>query len=357
MSNDRTPFKLPHEINLASALAPTYRPKHFFLDLPGIMRLPPADWLVKGLFPSDGLGVVYGRPGAGKTFFLLANALSIGHGMACFNRTAVKGNVAIVEAEGSNGLQNRIRAWHEFHGLDWSQCPSVRVLPRPVDMLDADGTERLILDIHHLFGGEPIALVIIDTMARCFGDGDENRQPDMARFISGCELVRHTFHCAVCVVHHTPKDSDELRGSSALEGAADFVIRIGKSETGREAFVRKMKDGKDNITFGFRMESQNIGQDADGDAVLTPVAVLDGDERVGVAPSSEAVPTGKNQTAVLAVLVAAGTAGLSNDEWRDASKAAKAVGGGNPPRAFRDARDALLRDGLVLVEGDRYFAA
>ncbi len=357
MSFERKPYKAPHDLDLTSALSATYRPRNRFLSIREIMALPPAEWLSKPLIPANALGVVYGKPGVGKSFFTLSLALSLSRGMPVFGRPTAQGGVAIVAGEGASGLQNRLRAWHEFHGLDGQEFEAVKILPYPVDLLDADGVERLILDIVHQFPDGPPKLVVFDTLSRGFGDGDENRQADMARLIEAAELVRRTLNCTVLFVHHTPKDSDELRGSSVLEGAADFVLRVAKSEAGMEVFVRKMKDGKDGLTLGFRMASQHLGIDGDGDPIMTPVAVLEGEVREAPAAGTDAVPAGKNQSAVLAVLAEAGEAGLTGDEWRDAAKASGAVGGGNPNRAFRDARDALVRDELVLVEGNRFLAA
>ncbi|WP_068495503.1 AAA family ATPase [Paramagnetospirillum marisnigri] len=357
MTTERRPFKAPQDLDLNSALSADYRPQSRFMSLNEIMALPKADWLVKGLIPLDGLGVIYGKPGAGKTFLALAMALSIGHGMPCFGRRAVQGGVAFVAGEGARGLQNRLRAWHAFHDRDWRNFGAVQVLPHPIDLLDAGKVERLVLDIAHRFQGEPPKMVVFDTLARCFGDGDENRQADMSRLVEAGELVRRAFKCAVVIIHHTPKESDELRGSSVLEGASDFVLRVSKTESGMETHVRKLKDGKDGVVLGFRMESQNLGTDEDGDTILTPVAVLEGEVRECAAPPADAAPAGKNQSAVLAVLAAAGEAGLTGDEWRDAAKASGAVGGANPARAFREARAALERDKLVLAEGDRFLAA
>ncbi|MCK8259041.1 AAA family ATPase, partial [Erwinia amylovora] len=79
MTIDRRPFKAAQDLDLTSVLSADYRPHSRFLSLNEIMAIPKADWLVKGLIPLDGLGVVYGKPEAGKTFLTLAMALSIGH--------------------------------------------------------------------------------------------------------------------------------------------------------------------------------------------------------------------------------------------------------------------------------------
>jgi hypothetical protein len=354
MTIDRKP--IPITIDLSKTNPVGHHSRHRFLNLEDVLSQPSMAWLIKHLIGRESLGVFYGKPGAGKTFLSLALALSIGHGRQCFGRRTVQGGVAIIAGEGAGGLRNRVKAWHDHHGLDAARCPTVQVLPHPVNLLDADAVEALVRDMAHRFDGEPVRAIIIDTLARCFGDGDENRQPDMARFIEACDLLRRTFGCAIIIIHHTPKEADDMRGSGALEGACDFVVRVGKSDRGFEAFIRKQKDGPSGIAFGFEMLSHEVGIDEDGETITSLVAVLDGEERAATAPANDTEPRGKNQQAVLDILVKH-DGGLTEAEWREVAKESGAVGGANPARAFREARDGLTKAGLVLVEGDRFLAA
>jgi len=356
MSYDRKPF--PISIDLSNVGSVPHQSRHLFLSLDEVLSQPSMPWLIKNLIGRDGLTVIYGKPGSGKTFLVLALTLSIGHGMDCFGRRTLQGGVAIVAGEGSGGLRNRIKAWHDHHGLDPAECPGVKVLPNPVNMLDPDAVADLIKAIAQQFLGVALRVVVIDTLARCFGDGNECLQPDMSRFVEGCDLIRRSLGCAVIVIHHTPKEGDDMRGSGALEGATDTALRVSKTQTTDfEAFVTKQKDGLADIAFGFQMVGCEVGRDEDDEPTTSLVAVLNGEGHPAAAPVADAVPAGKNQSAVLAVLAEAGEAGLTGDEWRDAAKASGAVGGGNPNRAFREARDALVRDKLVLVEGNRFLAA
>lgn len=355
MTYDRKPMPMLDRTAVAATVQSAYQPRHQFMTMREVAAQPRPRWLVKGLLPSNSIGVIYGKPGAGKTFFTLALAQSIAHGMACFGRKTVRGNVAIIAGEGAGGLQSRVVGWHQFHGLDIDLCDGVQVLPHAVDMLDADVVEQLAHDIAFCFRGQPVDVVVFDTLARCFGDGDENRQPDMSRMVQAGDAIRNALGCAVLFIHHTPKEGDELRGSSVLEAACDVVLRIGKTETGMEAFVRKMKDGRDNIAFDFRMEYQPVGTDDDGELISTRVAVLEGGERAGALPAKASGPRGKNQSALLDLL-SSHEDGLTDAEWLEKAKAASMVTGEKAKRDFDKAKEALLRDKWVMTEGERFLA-
>ena len=55
------------------------------------------------------------------------------------------------------------------------------------------------------------ALVVIDTLARSMGAGDENTAKDAAMFVRNCDLIREATGAHVMVIHHTGKDEEEGR--------------------------------------------------------------------------------------------------------------------------------------------------
>ena len=87
----------------------------------------------RGHFAERWLGVLYGQPGAGKSFLALdwANHLSAGH--QWFSRNVKSGNVIYVCAEGATGLKPRVRAWRTTHSGELKQ---LRFITRAVNMLD-----------------------------------------------------------------------------------------------------------------------------------------------------------------------------------------------------------------------------
>jgi hypothetical protein len=74
-------------------------------------------------------------------------------------------------------------------------------------------------------------MIVIDTLNRHFGPGDENSSQDMTRFVQAIDAIRHATRAHICIVHHSGKDAEKgARGSSALLGAVDNEFRITRTE-------------------------------------------------------------------------------------------------------------------------------
>jgi RecA-family ATPase len=93
-------------------------------------------------------------------------------------------------------------------------------------------------------GIEP-ALVVIDTVGRSFGQGDENSAVDVNTFVEELDKAfRHKFGCNVLLIHHHGKNKSEARGSSAFLGAMDSQFDLNRLDDGQiELSCCKAKDG------------------------------------------------------------------------------------------------------------------
>jgi len=56
--------------------------------------------------------------------------------------------------------------------------------------------------------------------------GDENSARDMGLVIANADRVRKATGAAVLLIHHTGKSGDSERGSSALRGACDTMLKV-----------------------------------------------------------------------------------------------------------------------------------
>ena len=137
-------------------------------------------------------------------------------------------------------------------------------------------------------------MVVIDTLARSMGAGDENTAKDAAMFVRNCDLIREATGAHVMVIHHTGKDEDRgARGSSALRAAVDNEIQV-TSEW--EIISRKQRDQEPPEPLHFKLRSVTLGMDEDDEWVTS--AVVDATE----APAPTRKPLrGKNEVAMQAL--------------------------------------------------------
>src|SRR5687768_3528215 len=87
-----------------------------------LKELPPPEWLIDKKLPRRGLGVIYGQPGSGKTFYLLDQLLTV----------AQTQPVVYAPTEGLYGLNNRLAALCDYRGLDLGK---LYVYKKPVELL------------------------------------------------------------------------------------------------------------------------------------------------------------------------------------------------------------------------------
>jgi hypothetical protein len=246
-------------------------------------RGPPLSWLVKGVLVNGGLSAIFGQPGTSKTFAGVDLGLSVAHGREWFGRRVQVGGVVYVSGEGGAGMKLRIKAWRAEKVGD-ERAPFAMV-PSSVNLFDDDlGAEKLIDDLK-LIGpqlGVPLRLIVLDTLSRMIGSGDEDRARDINVFVQKAEKIQRETGAHVLVVHHAGKDKDRgMRGSNALLGAVDAAIEITRQDSGLcEAKVVKVKDGGDVEPFRYSLRQSVLGQDEDGDDITSCV----------IEPSTDASP-------------------------------------------------------------------
>ncbi|HGK5869923.1 AAA family ATPase [Pseudomonas aeruginosa] len=231
--------------------------------------------LVRGILGEGGLSVLYGAPGAGKSFLALDLGYAVATGQPWMGRDTRQGPVIYAAGEGVSGLRMRGKAIAKVKHCD---APNIFFLPHSLSTPDEGEKMAMVLDQVTARCGVPPALLIIDTLSRFFGEGDdENSAKDMKRFVGAISALMAkcpTLH--VMIVHHSGKDADKgMRGSSALQGAADTVIQCRKDGDAHRAVVEKQKDGQDNIPLPFALDQVELGEDEDGEPITSCVVVHD----------------------------------------------------------------------------------
>jgi RecA-family ATPase len=238
----------------------------WFDDIAPVLALP---YLIKGLLDRGTMSVLYGPSNSGKTFFAMDLAYHVAVGQEWRDRRIVPGAVLYLAAEGGNGAANRIAGLRQHFGAKGVPLALRRA---GLDLLDPNAdTEHVITIASDISARQPIVLIVIDTLSRVLAGGDENGPVDMTAFVKNVDRIRHATGAHVLVVHHTGKDTAKgARGHSSLRAATDTEIEISEGEAGiRLAATTKQRDYAGGENFHFSLETIELGQDQDGDAVNT----------------------------------------------------------------------------------------
>lgn len=213
------------------------------MTIPELASMPETRYLIDSHIPTDALACIFGAAGSMKTFLALDMALSVATGKPFQGRYDVeRGAVVMVNSEGTRGLPKRIRAWATEHGQPLDEIKDFWVIPGEFALTDPAEAGSLLQTL----GDIKPSLIVIDTLARNFGGGDENSTQDMNAFIAACDSIRRQTGATVLIVHHCGKDSSKgERGSSALRGACDTILQVAtQGDEEKRMFVAcdKMKD-------------------------------------------------------------------------------------------------------------------
>jgi hypothetical protein len=297
--------------------------------------MPRPKWLIEGILKEGTLAVLYGEPKSTKSFIALDWAASLTEGSDWFGFTTPHPrDVVYVQAESPWGLGDRLKAWQEARAGDLAR---LRFLYHPLNMLDPADRKSLV-ELVRKEGVEP-GLVVLDTMARTFGGGDENSSQDMGKFIRNADLLKEELGTAVLVVHHPGRNVRRgPRGSTALYGALDTLMLLKKVNAERSA------DGTGKITALLSCEDQKDAPCFDPHAIT--LTCQDSCVAVEVEPVKGKPMKPKaldNRAKALDALEGDCT---SFDDWKRLS--------GVPQSSFYKVRDKLVQEGAVLQVGECY---
>jgi hypothetical protein len=298
------------------------------------------------MIPYGAFASVYGQHGSMKSFLALDWALCSAYGRDWLGTHPVKqGPVVYVAGEGQAGLAARIIGWRKAKGVEGSA--PFHIVPQAVAMPTGQ-LDELIALVGTLIR-KPV-MVVLDTLARTFGGGDENSQKDMNAYVAAVDKLRAATGATVLVVHHTGKDEGRgTRGSTALPGAVDTNIMVKRQGTSimllNKAPYGKQKDAEEFEDV--RLTFSKIELEQHGIAATTLVLVRDESpvEDADKAPKvREVKPQGANQQAVIKALTRA------NGEPLGLTRLAALVGSDNS--ATLKAATSLVQKGLVKQVGE-----
>jgi hypothetical protein len=220
----------------------------------------PVEWLVEGLIARGQYTVLAAFAKVGKSTFARALSVSVAEGSRFLDREVQQGNVLYMALE-----ENPAMVRTAFRNLGATAATPLSVHHGRVPPDTWTELEAL------LKGGEPPALLVIDTVGRVRKKGAEdfNSYGEMADLLEPLMYLSHETETAILALHHTGKagkNSKGYDGLAAILGSmniiamADQIIgMVRNSKTGQRTYYTegRMLGGIDNIqSTVLRMDSK-----------------------------------------------------------------------------------------------------
>lgn len=313
----------------ALGLADPTEDRFTFKTVADLINAPPLQWMIAGIIPEKALAVVYGPPRSFKSFIVQDMALSVATGRNWMNRQTVDGSVLYVAAEGEAGLGKRIKAWMDYYDFHAEDFPFYSY-GAAINLAEPSEVDKLIRS-----APEGLKMIVFDTLNRCMVGLDENSAKDVSAFIKGCARLQEELDVTVVLVHHTGKDQAKgVRGSTAITGAADTLIKVNRDDNHVTVECEKQKDFEEFEPFALQAEEA-------GDSLVFIPAPYQ-----AVATPSKAKTPPPALAAILRVLDQ-NKNGLTPKEIMDLAKISES--------SWKRHKKELLEKGRIRQEGNRYF--
>lgn len=235
-------------------------------------------WIIRDVWAAGEFSYIAAVPGAGKSVITGDAACHIAAGMDDWHGHDIDnpGFVLYFAAERARLVRRRIRAWLKYHGID-SDIP-LMVVDAPISLTsetfeDADSIIAIVSQFEAKFG-KTCRLVVIDTLSRVFGGGDQNTSKDMNKLVGSIDRIMSVIREAhLCVIHHTTWAGERAKGAIDLDGAVDasFLIDV----IGDVKVLRNdgSNDGEEGDVVAYRLEGVELGIDDRGNPTKAPVVI------------------------------------------------------------------------------------
>jgi hypothetical protein len=147
------------------------------------------DELVKGVLGTGEFSLFVAKPGTAKSVLLVDIGCHIAAGIDWQGRKVKQGLVVFFAAERKPLTERRVAAWRKRHDL--TNIPFAVVggkLDLTTGLVDATALASTIAELE-LKSGHPCVLIIVDTVTRTFGPGDQHQSRDMSKYIQSVDAL------------------------------------------------------------------------------------------------------------------------------------------------------------------------
>jgi putative DNA primase/helicase len=262
---------------LQSAGAAKPRPDVFKLyTLEELEHLPAPKWLISDVIVENSICLFWAGSDSYKTFVAIDIAFCISTGSSWQGRPVVPGPVVYVAAEDITGVTSRMIGWRETKGRELPRA-DITLLNDNFTLASPDA-DKLIRSIELL--AEKPKLIVIDTLARSFGAGNEDKTSDMNAFVQACDKLRRATKATIMIVHHTGRNPEQERGNVSLRAACDTIFTIQKGKAGKITLINSPPKGKQKNAEPFKdiaLRTQKVHFERGGVEQSTLVIMSDDD--------------------------------------------------------------------------------
>lgn len=261
-------------------------------------------WLVKGLIPQVGHGLLSGQWGAGKTFVFFDLAASLSTGQPWLDHVVKRQcGVLLIAAEGADEVRLRLDVVVREKCGNMTRAPFRWYETAPL-LLQKGAVKTLIAMARQAEAsvqaefGLALGLIGIDTIAACAGysrAGDEYDNAVGQAVMNVLKAVAQELGCFVLGIDHFGKNLEAgTRGASSKESSGDLVLaclgnkELSGSVTNTRLAVRKNRSGRQGQEYPFSLRLVEAPEkDEDGAPITTMVVDW---SPPGTAPAGSAAP-------------------------------------------------------------------
>jgi RecA-family ATPase len=304
--------------------------------------------IVEGVLLAGGMSMMFGESNSGKSYLAIHLAIRVSLGLPWLGKRTQRGAVLYVAAEGAWSIRTRLAAYVKHYG---GTIGTFGLIPCALTLADPSADVENLVDLIKLKAAElcePVVLVVIDTVARVMGGGDENSAQDMGRLVSAGDHIREQTGAHLLYIHHAGKDASRgARGHSSLRAALDTEIEVTADES-TKVHTAKITKQRDLASKGEKLAARFVPVDLGVDQwenQITACAVVDAEVEEDDRPRRMTAP----QQAVLGYLT-----GRDSGTKRRAVVDALVPNGIAQPSVYR-AINELVQSGLVVLTAGQLY--
>jgi hypothetical protein len=241
---------------------------------------------VDDLIHESSMVMIYGPQGSLKTQLDFDISAHIGLGIPYQGMPTTQGCSIYVCGEGRGGIEKRISAVYSEH----PDLPddAIVAIPSPVNLLDA----TVVADFAEFIAtvvmpklSMPVRKVTYDTMAKAMPGQSDSADDAISALESEARMIAARigqansdgFVPASVFPHHPRKNDGNYRGSGAIEGNFDTILKVTKTDAPRledrffEISLDKVKDGPTERSWAYRASLVHVGTTDSGKENYAPV--------------------------------------------------------------------------------------